>query len=375
VRWLAGVALVVLSGLPTRGAAQVFTSLEANAANATYDAYQSSAVYTLAPSVAFAGGPLRAGLDGAFSVFETGHSSGVLDLNAAGGAKLYGPLRWELGGDGTALWYRSNPAVLSGVVTPRLLFDRGPFFAWVGGAAGSTDNDSVSASDPGRAAQRQRGSFVSSVDGGLSYALPHITPTLTIATTRAGVAHYTDVGGTIQSELGPLSLNATAGRRTGALLGGFATWFNAEMRVTVTSNLSFVLSGGSYPVDLVRGAPGAHFIGVGLRYAQSFRVRPRPMGTVRYNNGSNDVLADPRTLRFSARPNAHVELMADFTDWQPVLMTEIRPGLYQARLPDAIRSGPHRVNIRVDNGDWEVPTELPPVTDDFGGTAGSLVVP
>jgi hypothetical protein len=363
VRWLAGVALVVLSGLPTRGAAQVFTSLEANAANATYDAYQSSAVYTLAPSVAFAGGPLRAGLDGAFSVFETGHSSGVLDLNAVGGAKLYGPLRWELGGDGAALWYRSNPAVLSGVVTPRLRFDRGPFVAWVSGAAGSTDNDGIV------------GSFVSRIDGGLSYALPHITPALTIATTRAGVAHYTDFGGAIQSELGPLILNATAGTRTGALLGGFATWFNAEMRVTVTQNLSFVLSGGSYPVDLVRGAPGAHFIGVGLRFAQAFRVSPRAMGTVRYNSGSNDVLADPRTLRFSAKPNARVELMADFTDWQPVPMTEIRPGLYQATLRDAIRSGPHRVNIRVDQGDWVVPSELPPVIDDFGGTAGSLVVP
>lgn len=365
MRWLIGVALiVVLSGLPTRAAAQVFTSLDANVANVTYDAYLPSAVYTLAPSVAFAGGPLRLGLDGAFSEFETGHTSGVVALNAAGGAKIYGPLRWELGGEGAALWYRANPAVWSGVVAPRLRLDRRPFDAWVGGAVGSTDNDSLI------------GSFVNRVDAGISYALPHLIPTFTIATTRAGVAHYTDVGGAIQGDVGPFVLNATAGTRAGALLGGSATWFNAEVRVTVTRSLWFILAGGSYPVDLVRGAPGAHFVSAGIRFSEAIRVRHRPtMGTVRYNNGSNDVLADPRTLRFSARANARVELMADFTDWQPVLMTEIRPGLYQATLRDAIRSGPHRVNIRVDNGDWDVPSELPAVVDDFGGTAGSLVVP
>jgi hypothetical protein len=364
VRWLTGVAFVgFLSGLPCRAAAQVLASVDANVASATYDGYLSSAVYTLAPSVGFSGGPLRADCDAAFSEFATGHTSGVVALSASGGAKIYGPLRWELGGDGAALWYRSSPAVLSGVITPRLRFDRGPLVAWVGGAAGSTDNDSIV------------GSFVNRVDGGLSYALPHISPALTIATTRAGVTHYTDVVGAVQGNLGPLVLNATVGTRTGALLGGSATWFNAEVRVTFTRNLSFALAGGSYPVDLVRGAPGAHFIGVGLRFAQAFRVGPRPLETVRYNHGSNTVLADPRTLRFSAKPNARVELMADFTDWQPVAMTEIRPGLYQATLRDAIRSGPHRVNIRVDNGDWDVPSELTSVLDQFGGAAGSLVVP
>jgi hypothetical protein len=362
----------MLSGLPSWGAAQVIASVDGGVATATYDGYAPSAVYTLAPAVSFSGGPLRLGLDGAFSEFETGHGSGTVALNATAGGEISGPLRWELSGDGAALWYRSNPGVLSGLVTPRLRLDRGAFGAWVAGSVGSTDNDNLT------------GSFVDRIDGGMSYALPHVTPTVSVATVRAGIAHYTDVGAAIQSELGRFALSTAGGTRIRTLSRGDSTllrapgtWLNVELRVTVMNGMALVLAGGSYPTDLVRGTPGAHFIGGGIRLSQAFRVNHRPtMVAVRYNSsGSNDVLADPRTLRFSAKPNARVELMADFTEWQPVVMTETRPGLYQVTLRDAIRSGPHRVNIRVDNGNWDVPGELPPVIDDFGGTAGSLVIP
>jgi hypothetical protein len=357
----------MLCGLPSWAAAQVFTSLDANVSSAAYDGYLSSAVYTLAPAVAFAGGPLRLGLDGAFSEFETGHTSGIGEVSGTVGTPIYGPLRWELSGLGSGLWYRSDPVVLSGILAPQLRLDRGSFAAWAGGAVGSTDNDVFN------------DDFVSRVDAGLSYALPHFTPTFTIVTTRAGIAHYTDVSGVIQSEIGPFALNATAGKRFAAVtrdVTPWSTWFNAEARLTVTRGVAIVFAGGSYPVDLVRGAPGTHFIGFGVRWSEAFRVRKAPP-MVRYNalNGTSDVMPDARTLRFTAQANAHVELMADFTDWQPVPMTEVRPGLFQVTLPEALRSGPHRVNIRVDNGDWSVPRELPAVVDDFGGKAGALVVP
>jgi hypothetical protein len=355
----------MLCGLPSWAAAQVFTSLDANVSSATYDGYLPSAVYTLAPAVAFAGGPARFGLDGTFSEFQTGHTSGIGEASGTVGTPIYGPLRWQLSGIGSALWYRSNPAVLSGILSPQLSVDRGSFAGWVGGALGSTDNDSLI------------GSFVSRINAGVSYALPHVTPSLAIATTRAGVAHYTDVSGVVLGQFGRFAVTVDAGTRTGALLGGVATWFNAEARLTVVNSVALVFAGGSYPADLVRGAPGAHYIGLGVRWSEGFRVRKPPPTTVRYNtlNGTSDVMPDARTLRFTAQANTHVELMADFTDWQPVPMTEVRPGLFQVTLPEAIRSGPHRVNIRVDNGDWSVPSELPPVVDDFGGKAGALVVP
>jgi hypothetical protein len=365
VRWLIAIAVVgILCGLPSRAAAQVLASVDASVSSATYDQFAPSAVYTVAPSVAFAGGPLRLGLDGAFSEFETGHLSGLITLGSAVGAKIYGPLRWELAGEGSALWYRSNPAVVTGLVTPRLRVDQGSFSAWAGGGVGGTNI-------------RLPGSFVSRVDEGMSYALPHVTSTFTIASNRVGIYHYTDVGGAIQSELGRFGLNAAGGTRSGALLGGVATWGVAEARATVVSGVAIILAAGSYPADLVRGAPGYHFIGIGVRLSDAFRVRRPSLTTGRYSalNGASDVMPDARTLRFTAPANAHVEIMADFTSWQPMPMIEVQPGLFQVTLADALRSGPHRVNIRVDNGDWSVPRELPPVVDDFGGKAGALVVP
>lgn len=365
MRWLSGVALAAsVCGIPSRAAAQLQASLDANAARATYDGYEPSGVYTLAPSLAYAQPNLRLGLDGAFSEFETGHGSGVVATSAAIGGPIAGPVRWEVGAEGASLWYRSVPAVLSGLVAPRVRFDHGPLTAWVGGAVGSTDDDSVG------------GQFVARGDAGLSLALPHVTPTLSVAETRAGVAHFTDVGAVIASEWGRYAVTLNGGTRAGVLLGGVATWFNAEARVTVVNGVALVLAGGSYPADPVRGAPGAHYIGGGVRLSEAFVTRrrrtPEPYEAL---NGVTDVMPDSRTLRFTATANAHVELMADFTGWQPVAMTEVRPGLYQATLPSVVPSGPHRINIRVDDGQWSVPRELPPVTDDFGGTAGSLVVP
>jgi hypothetical protein len=365
VRWFSGVVLAAsLCGLPCRAAAQIVASLDANAASATYDTYLPSAVYTLAPSVAYANQRFRLGLDGAFAEFQTGHGSGILAPSAAIGGPIYDGLRWEFGGEAAALWYRTSPPVWSGVLTPRIRYDDGPLDAWVGGAVGSTDNDSVF------------GQFVARGDVGVSLTLPHVTPTLTLSDTRAGVAHFTDAAAAVQSEWGRLSATVTGGTRSGALLGGVASWFNAEARVTVMSGVALELAGGSYPADPVRGAPGAHFIGGGVRLSEAFRLgkRPPPVG---YDAlyGVTDIMPDARTLRFTARASAHVELMADFTAWQPVAMVEIKPGLYQVTLKDVVTSGPHRVNIRVDDGQWSVPRELPPVTDDFGGTAGSLVVP
>ncbi|HZS59316.1 MAG TPA: glycogen-binding domain-containing protein [Gemmatimonadaceae bacterium] len=361
-----GVALAILaSGLPARATAQALATLDANVAGATYDQYLPSAVYTVAPALSYAGDAYRVGLDGAFSAFQTGHTSGVGEFQGAVGTRIYGPLRWELSGDGSALWYRANPAVWSGVLTPSIHADHGPLDAWVNGALGSTNNDLVV------------GSFVDRVGGGVAYALPHITPSMTVQTTRAGIYHYTDVEGGIQGEVGRFGVTSTVGTRTGVLGGGVATWFNAEVRFLLVDRVSLVFSGGSYPVDLVHGAPGAHFIGGGIRVSQAFLTHKRAMPAVRYDplNATTEVMPDARTLRFAAPPSAHVELMADFTDWKAVAMTEVQPGRYQITLPDAIRSGLHRVNIRVDHGEWRVPAELPSVVDDLGGTVGSLVVP
>jgi len=39
-----------------------------------------------------------------------------------------------------------------------------------------------------------------------------------------------------------------------------------------------------------------------------------------------------------------------------------------------LAAGVHRVNVRVDGGEWRVPTGLSAVDDDFEGKVGLLVV-
>jgi hypothetical protein len=68
-----------------------------------------------------------------------------------------------------------------------------------------------------------------------------------------------------------------------------------------------------------------------------------------------------------------VELMSDFTDWEPVSMSQTPNGDWT--IERAIAPGTHRVAIRADGGLWRVPPNLPSVTDEFGGEVGLLVVP
>jgi hypothetical protein len=67
-----------------------------------------------------------------------------------------------------------------------------------------------------------------------------------------------------------------------------------------------------------------------------------------------------------------VELRSDATGWQSVELVR-RDDHWEARI--ALAAGTHRVMLRVDDGEWTVPGNLPTVDDDFGGRVGLLVVP
>ena len=68
-----------------------------------------------------------------------------------------------------------------------------------------------------------------------------------------------------------------------------------------------------------------------------------------------------------------VELMGDFTGWQPIIMTtdDGTRFAFAIRLP----SGVHRYNVRLNGGAWTVPSGADVADDEFGGRVGVLVVP
>jgi hypothetical protein len=72
-------------------------------------------------------------------------------------------------------------------------------------------------------------------------------------------------------------------------------------------------------------------------------------------------------------PNATtIELMADFTEWQPITL-ERAGGVW--RVGRAITPGLHRVSLRIDGGEWTAPSNLPRADASAGASFGLVTVP
>jgi hypothetical protein len=67
-----------------------------------------------------------------------------------------------------------------------------------------------------------------------------------------------------------------------------------------------------------------------------------------------------------------VEVMGDFTDWEPVQL-KLMGDAWRFETP--LRSGVRRLNVRVDGGPWSVPVGATLEHDDFGTAVGTIPVP
>jgi 1,4-alpha-glucan branching enzyme len=78
-------------------------------------------------------------------------------------------------------------------------------------------------------------------------------------------------------------------------------------------------------------------------------------------------------LRVQAPGARRVELNGDFTGWQPTALASSPGGSWTLTVP--LAPGTYQVNLRIDDGPWMVPAGLLPLTDEFGGRVGLLVIP
>jgi hypothetical protein len=81
-------------------------------------------------------------------------------------------------------------------------------------------------------------------------------------------------------------------------------------------------------------------------------------------------------IEITAPNAATVELMADFTEWQPIKL-ERAGGVWRVAGGGGrpITSGLHRVSIRVDGGPWTVPSNLPRADASPDASFGLVTVP
>lgn len=176
-----------------------------------------------------------------------------------------------------------------------------------------------------------------------------------------------------------LTLGAIGGVRPGARSLGQHVWASGNAMLQIAPAVSLVGFAGVQPLDPARATPAASFTSIALRIAIGAThttlsqplIRALEVGS-HASVGAEGV--DGRRLITVTMGGAQmVELMADFTGWQPIKMQRAGDDVWTARLP--IAQGTHRVNVRGDSGRWIAFPGVPAAPDDFGGEAGILLVP
>jgi hypothetical protein len=137
------------------------------------------------------------------------------------------------------------------------------------------------------------------------------------------------------------------------------------------ADVSALVTGSGAPL----GRAGRYAV-LGVRLSPAVFARPALPPVVRPAPSAFDVrAAGPGQYAIRVRvPAARaVDVSGEFTGWAPVAMRRVDADAWEAVLP--VRAGTYRVSIRVDGGAWVAPPGLAAVEDDFGGSAGVVVVP
>jgi hypothetical protein len=193
-----------------------------------------------------------------------------------------------------------------------------------------------------------------------------------------------DIGATVDHTLGTVSLSGTFGWRTGQADRVDLGWVSVGATFPINGRLLATASVGNYPADLMQRLPGARFVSLSIRLPtrsvfprrddrSSISSRPAtsPDGVI-LQIANTDSATTARIVRVRAPASERVEIMADFTDWMPVSLVKTPVGVWEITVP--VIRGAHRLNVRLDGGDWVVPTNVARVTDEFGGVVGLVLV-
>jgi hypothetical protein len=177
------------------------------------------------------------------------------------------------------------------------------------------------------------------------------------------------VGMQLEEGTTQFSLAATVRRDPGAAQateGGFsatATFRESESRAVV-------IGARKQLPDFERGADAVQMITVGIRLKEPSPIATRAMRSRPIIQVAEDTSG--QVLRVRAPGARRVEVMGDFTEWEPIELTAAGDVFSRAV---RLSPGTHRVVVRLDGGAWLPAANTPAVDDDFGGRVGLLVVP
>lgn len=353
---------LVLSGVGASPAVAQRWQLDAAPTRVEFDTVSALNALSLAPYFEWQGRNFYTALSGSATAFEGSQWSGQgrADLSLlANPFHLLSPFRVELVGFAAATHHSTSFRTAATRGEVRFHASGRHVGGWVGGVAAS--------------------GWTSGVDGIATGTGPTLGTWARYNTARAALLvtpmwlegfWFPELSGRFSVTAGPLDLLAYGGWRDGAEGSGIdaATWGGGVVSLWLSDRLALTASGGSYAPDLLQGLPQGRFLSVGFRVATTRpKVLPvKPIGRPVYD------AADGRLLRFEVPQARRVELVGDWTNWQPVPLRRAPDGSWV--LPVDFGAGVYRFNLVVDGEQWIVPEGVASVDDGYGGRTGLLVI-
>ena len=224
---------------------------------------------------------------------------------------------------------------------------------------------------------------------GVSMRFRSMDATFVVSPVAIDSLRYADNQLTLFWRRGSMDVQALIGVRVGdqlAELGATArTWGSVSAVAWLRPHIAAVLSGGTYPIDPTQGFPGGRFLSASIRLARGVERQAAPAVTPTAPAPAS-IEDTPAVEQFRwQRSGAHnviltvgapramtVDATGDFTNWTPVALIRASNGSWTLTLP--LEPGRYQMNLRVDGGKWIVPPGLLPISDEFGGTVGLLIV-
>lgn len=304
-----------------------------------------------------------------------GTALGYAGITAAYRTETSARMRQDITGEFSALGSTTTPGrAITALVGARSLYEAGTVGGWVRGSA--------------QVASRGTGVYGGgSVDGAswLRLGRSQLSTSLVQEWTRASL--YEGPGRSrpngsvpVQYLEGAISLSAerdaavfNAGmaiRRDAGANALYEQSFNGTASFWTGESTSIVLAAAHQLPDYVHGADAMDAVSVSVRFGQTSPAAARASLSVAMIQFTGT--ADTRSVRIHVPDARTVEIMGDFTNWEPRSMTR-NGAVFESTM--RVTSGTHRLMLRIDGGEWHPPANTPTVDDDFGGRVGLLVVP
>jgi hypothetical protein len=183
---------------------------------------------------------------------------------------------------------------------------------------------------------------------------------------------FPEVQGYLSTALGPVDLTGNVGWRGTPRGSGMpaVTWAGGSLAFWLTAQSALVLGAGIYPPDLLQAFPKGNYLSASIRFS---RRRPSSLGSPASGPSLYVQRRGPSELMFRVLGASRVDLVGDWTGWQPVPLKRRPDGRWAVAVD--LAPGVHRFNLVVDGKRWIVPEDRASVDDGFGGKVSILIVP